>query len=116
MKEHAGPGCIIVLVGTKCDVASNKRRVQFEAGKRLSEFYGIDFFEVSAIQNINVTELMQGIARKMIVTHESNSDNKGRRKLREIDGNNVPTEVEGAFTLGCCGTRKGKADKDGGCC
>ena len=51
----------------------------------------------------------------MIVTHESNSDNKGKRKLREIDGSNNPGEVEGAFTLGCCGTRK-KKDDAGGCC
>lgn len=49
VKEHAGAHCNIVLVGTKCDVASNKRKVQFDAGKRLSEFYGVEFFEVSAM-------------------------------------------------------------------
>ena len=57
---------------------------------------------------------MQGLARNMIVQHESNMDNK-KGRMREIDGSNDPGDVDGAFTLGCCGSRKPK-DEAGGCC
>ena len=50
----------------------------------------------------------------MIVQHESNMDNK-KGRMREIDGSNDPGDVDGAFTLGCCGSRKPK-DEAGGCC
>ena len=105
-----------MLVGTKCDIEDHKREVQHEAGKRLSEFYGIEFFEVSALHNRNVTECMQSLARLMILEYEAHIDAaRGKRPMREIDGAAFPVGGDGGFTLGCCGTRHTK-DEAGSCC
>lgn len=41
-----------VLVGNKCD--SPERKVSYEEGKRMAEQFGIEYFEVSAKDNINI--------------------------------------------------------------
>lgn len=120
VKENAGPHCSIVLVGTKCDIEDSKREVQHEAGKRLSEFYGIEFFEVSALHNRNVSDCIQTLARLMILEYEAHNDERGGkaggRPRTEIDqGRRMPGDSEGGFTLGCCGTRRPR-DEAGGCC
>ena len=46
-----------VLVGNKCDMDESKRAVPFSKGKALADELGIPFFETSAKNNINVTEV-----------------------------------------------------------
>lgn len=120
VKENAGPHCSIVLVGTKCDIEDSKREVQHEAGKRLSEFYGIEFFEVSALHNRNVSDCIQTLARLMILEYEAHNEGRGSkgggRPRTEIDGRRMPGDTDGGFTLGCCGTRRPRDDESGGCC
>ena len=109
-----------MLVGTKCDIEDSKREVQHEAGKRLSEFYGIEFFEVSALHNRNVSDCIQTLARLMILEYEAHNEGRGskggNRPRTEIDGRRMPGDTDGGFTLGCCGTRRPRDDESGGCC
>lgn len=43
----------MILVGNKCDM-DDERVVSFERGKQLAEQLGLEFFETSAKENINV--------------------------------------------------------------
>lgn len=38
-----------------------------EEGKKMAEFYGIDFFETSAKETINIDECFKSISRKVIL-------------------------------------------------
>lgn len=61
----------ILLVGTKCDVAENVRRVTSEQGQALAHANNWPFFETSSKENINVTEAFMAaarIGRKSIMT------------------------------------------------
>ena len=49
-------GVLKVLIGNKKDL-EKKRKITKEAGESLANKYGINFFEVSAKDNINVEEL-----------------------------------------------------------
>ena len=51
------PGTLQVLVGNKCDMDESKRAVPFSKGQALADELGIPFFETSAKNNINVTEV-----------------------------------------------------------
>lgn len=52
-----------ILIANKCD--SSDRTVSYEEGKALAETYGMEFFEVSAKDNINVDELFKCLAKKI---------------------------------------------------
>lgn len=43
----------MILVGNKCDM-EDERVISFERGKQLAEQLGVEFFETSAKENINV--------------------------------------------------------------
>lgn len=46
-----------VLVGNKCDMDESKRAVPYSKGQALADELGIQFFETSAKNNTNVTEV-----------------------------------------------------------
>lgn len=43
----------MILVGNKCDM-EDERVISFERGKQLADQLGVEFFETSAKENINV--------------------------------------------------------------
>ena len=43
----------MVLVGNKCDM-EDERVISFERGKQLADSLGLEFFETSAKENVNV--------------------------------------------------------------
>ena len=45
-----------IIVGNKCDVKPEERKVSYEEGKKLAEDFGLDFFEVSAKNDTNVDD------------------------------------------------------------
>ncbi|MCQ2821012.1 MAG: GTP-binding protein [archaeon] len=45
-----------ILVGNKCDCKPEERKVSFQEGQKLAEEFGLEFFEVSAKNDINVEE------------------------------------------------------------
>ena len=55
----------IVLCGNKCDLEKN-RQVSTEEGKALAQKYNIGFFETSAKENINITEVFEYVVREIM--------------------------------------------------
>lgn len=64
IKTHAAENVIKVLIANKCDSTAD-RQVTYEEGKKLAESFGVDFFEVSAKNNINITETFHFMAREI---------------------------------------------------
>mmetsp|Transcript_11123 Transcript_11123/g.27329 ORF Transcript_11123/g.27329 Transcript_11123/m.27329 type:complete len:218 (+) Transcript_11123:19-672(+) len=54
--QHAAEGVEKLLIGNKCDM-KDQRMIEKERGTILANEYDIKFFETSAKQNINVTEV-----------------------------------------------------------
>ena len=80
---------------------------------KLAEFYGIQFYEVSAIHDYNVTETIQALATQMISAYESQSNEIRSPRLEIDDRRKSISVVEGSFSLTCCGPRK---ESSGRCC
>jgi len=60
IKTHSWEKTPVVLIGNKCDMA-NERVVQLEEGKNLAEELGLEFFETSAKENINVKIVFESL-------------------------------------------------------
>ena len=61
----------VVLVGNKCDM-EEERKVSYEQGQELADSLGYSFFETSAKENVNVAEVFDKIAERMIDVIEKN--------------------------------------------
>lgn len=66
VEEHAGKEVKTVIVGNKCDVAENKRTVSFKEGKKLSDQFGVPFFETSAFSNINIENAFAEMCQQIL--------------------------------------------------
>merc|ERR1711998_728348 len=62
IEQHANDGVNRILIGNKCDM-TDKKVVETKRGKELADGYGINFFETSAKNNINVEQAFYSIAR-----------------------------------------------------
>ena len=76
--KFAKQGVLKLLIGNKIDLNEN-RKVTKEAGQALANKYGINFFEVSAKDNINIDELFIDVAKSLLERNENmiNDDNNG---------------------------------------
>lgn len=61
IKTHASENVVKVLIGNKSDMAN--RQVSFEEGKQMADSFGVNFFEVSAKNNSNITETFTYMAK-----------------------------------------------------
>ncbi len=84
----------MVLVGNKCDLTS-ARVISSEQAKAVADTLGMDYFETSAKDNINITRtfdaLVDKISEKMAESIEKNPNfqrPKNSRVLSESDGQN----------------------------
>lgn len=53
IKTYSWDNAQVILVGNKCDM-EEERVISFERGKQLADQLGVEFFETSAKENINV--------------------------------------------------------------
>ena len=53
IKTYSWDNAQVILVGNKCDM-EDERVISFERGKQLADSLGLEFFETSAKDNINV--------------------------------------------------------------
>lgn len=79
----------MILVGNKCDLMEN-RAVTTEEGTEIAESLGIQYFETSAKDNINVKQtfdaLVDEISEKMAESIEKNPNfNRRATRSRDID-------------------------------
>ncbi|KAF5840580.1 Rab8/RabE-family small GTPase [Dunaliella salina] len=66
IEQHASDNVNKILVGNKSDMANEKRAVPYSKGKALADEYGVQFFETSAKENINVEEVFTAIAKDVM--------------------------------------------------
>lgn len=77
IEQHASDNVNKVLVGNKSDLDQSRRAVPYAKGKQLADEFGIQFFETSAKENINVDEVFQSIARDVLHRLKDTQDGAG---------------------------------------
>lgn len=58
IKTYSWDNAQVILVGNKCDM-EDERVVSYERGKQLADQLGLEFFETSAKENINVKAVFE---------------------------------------------------------
>jgi Ras-related protein Rab-8A len=61
IKTHAAENVVKVLIANKADAP--ERQVSYEEGKKIADSFGINFFEVSAKNNTNISEMFTYMAK-----------------------------------------------------
>ena len=96
IEQHASESVNRILVGNKCDL-TDKKIIDFEAGRALAEEYGIKFLECSAKSNINVDEAFISLAK----------DIKARLNDSESGGNEAGVDLTAPGPKPVEGEKKG---------
>ena len=73
--KFAKQGVLRLLIGNKIDLNDN-RQVTKEAGETLANKFGVNFFEVSAKDNININELFLETAKSLLEKNENMINNE----------------------------------------
>lgn len=91
ISDNAAKDVIILLVGNKCDL-EEKRVVSYDEAKQLAENYNIRFYETSAKDDINISEIFVKIASdiktKIITDNMDNLDQSKSLYLNNVDYKN----------------------------
>jgi len=91
IKTYSWDNAQVILVGNKCDM-EDERIISYERGKQLADQLGVEFFETSAKENINVKavfeRLVDIICDKMSESLDSDPNlanpGKGGQKLGDM--------------------------------
>ncbi|KAI3386953.1 hypothetical protein SNEBB_004138 [Seison nebaliae] len=75
IKMYSWDNAQVVLVGNKCDL-EDERVITTERGKRLADQLGLEFFEASAKENINVKEVFERLVDIICEKVKENMDNE----------------------------------------
>ena len=73
VKEAKGDDCPMILLGNKMDL-EDEREITEEEGINLANEFGIEFFETSNKNNINIKEAIDSILNTLIEKREKDSD------------------------------------------
>jgi Ras-related protein Rab-8A len=96
--KHSDPSISKVLVGNKIDLDS-ERVVSTSEGQKIAKEHGMDYFEVSAKENINIQEVMTYIMDKvynnLYANKETEADMRGSASI-VLGGNNQNANKNGA--------------------
>ena len=74
----------IILIGNKCDLSEDKRKVSNEEGIQKSNEYKIPFFETSCKDGININEVFDKIIEE--ITSNSDWNTPGKSKILNKKG------------------------------
>jgi len=95
IKTYSWDNAQVILVGNKCDM-EDERVISYERGKQLADSLGLQFFETSAKENINVRavfeRLVDMICEKMSESLDADpnvNSNKGTRLTDTAQPSNV---------------------------
>ncbi|XP_031135097.2 ras-related protein Rab-15-like isoform X1 [Sander lucioperca] len=72
--EYAQDKVQRILVGNKCD-EELKRQVTKDQGNKLAETYGMEFFETSAFNSMNICESFTRVTELVLQAHKRDMDN-----------------------------------------
>ncbi|CAF4897701.1 unnamed protein product [Pieris macdunnoughi] len=99
IKTYSWDNAQVILVGNKCDM-EEERVISQERGKQLADQLGVEFFETSAKENVNVKavfeRLVDIICDKMSESLDSEPQNmlaggaRGQKLSEQPQGNNNP--------------------------
>ena len=89
VRKSASSDVAVVLVGTKADsgLDDEGRSVSFLEGKMLAEKYGVQFFEASAKDNINVDKIFYTLAKEIkeaMVQKEIEREERNEEEFEKI--------------------------------
>lgn len=65
IKNHASPNVLIVICGTKFDLAS-ERKISYDDAKLYCDNKNLKYFEVSAKSNLNINKIFYEISQEII--------------------------------------------------
>lgn len=63
INQNASEKVCKILVGNKCDLRD--RTVTYDEGKSLAESFGMEFFETSAKENLNIDQVFDSLAKQI---------------------------------------------------
>lgn len=92
IKTYSWDNAQVVLVGNKCDM-KNERVVGYDRGRLLAEHLGLEFFETSAKENVNVKQVFESlvdkICNKMNESLTSASEMTNTRSTQQLNSQNL---------------------------
>ncbi|CAM9659804.1 unnamed protein product [Ectocarpus sp. 6 AP-2014] len=97
IQQHADVAVNKILIGNKCDMDED-REVSREEGAQLAAEYGIQFFETSAKNDINVEKGFITIAREVKDRLMADGPNTGSRGSNSVTLNTSPSKKK----TSCC--------------
>ena len=77
VKEKEKENIIVVLVGNKCDLPINERKVSTNEAEEYANKNGMKFFESSALNRINTKEVFNIAIKKFLEKNKDKEDNEG---------------------------------------
>jgi Ras-related protein Rab-8A len=69
--QHASDTVRRILVANKCDVPAEQRKVSEEQGRALAAEFDVPFFEASAKENLNVSDVFMTITKEIVARLEA---------------------------------------------
>jgi len=94
IKTYSWDNAQVVLVGNKCDM-QNDRVVTFERGKQFADHLGLEFFETSAKENINVKLVFERLVDIICEKIAESSENEQSSNQSTSAGNSGPNYRSG---------------------
>ena len=83
IKEIGQEKVCIILIGNKCDLSEEKRKVSKEEGIDKANEYNIPFFETSCKEGININEAFMKLSEEILKKNGSNIVAKGEKLNKE---------------------------------
>ena len=97
LMKTATDDIVLCIVGNKCDLESS-RQVSYEEGKEFAEKKRAMFFEVSAMNGKNVTELFTEMTRKIKSAQPVKQEDSGAAAAKvDVSGNSAPVAKKRSF-------------------
>jgi GTPase SAR1 family protein len=90
-------------VGNKCDL-EQKRQVSTDQGKEMAKQYGVQFFETSAKDQLNIDELFITTTKNFLEKQSNNKNTKSNNNNKNSKGMITIDDIKESkkSSNGCC--------------
>ena len=78
-REKKGENYPMIILGNKIDL-EDERKVKTEDGEELAQKYGLDFYEISNKENVNIENAILTLVKKILVYIEQN----GKKQINSL--------------------------------
>ncbi len=85
IEEEKGKDFPMILIGNKIDL-ENEREIKKEEAEELAEKYGMEFFEISNKEGINIEKAGLSIVKKILEKRQDDSNIETNESSRPSDG------------------------------